>query len=307
MPPLNEGAAFEAAPAKVNLWLHVLGRRADGYHALDSLIVFADFGERVSAAAATVDTLEITGPEGAALRDEATRAPNAPNAPGRNLVLRAAENFRSRFGGGHWAFTLEKHIPVAAGLGGGSADAAATLRLLARLHEIDPADPALASIAGELGADVPVCLASRSSLVGGIGERLAPAEGLDGHWLVIVNPRVALPTTEVFRALDADPVGIDAPAPEAMRLTPAAWRARIATARNDLAPPAMARAPVVTEAIDLIAGTAKCLAARMTGSGASVFGLYAGEDDARTARDRIATAQPDWWARAAQIASHDFI
>jgi len=239
-------------------------------------------------------SLAVVGPEAAALLGEI-------DDPAGNLVLRAASAFRRRFGGGPWALTLEKRLPVASGLGGGSADAAATLRLLCRIENIAPGKAALTDIAAGLGADVPVCLRARAALMGGTGERIAPADGLEGLGIVAVNPRVPLSTAAVFGDFGARPAPGEAPAPAATRMACADWLGRIAAARNDLEAPAMARVPVIAEARAELAAMPGCRLARMTGSGATVFGLF---DDA-AARDaaarRIGTARPGWWVRAGRL------
>jgi 4-diphosphocytidyl-2-C-methyl-D-erythritol kinase len=284
----------EFAPAKVNLYLHVIGRRGDGYHLLDSLAVFCPAGDRLRAAVAEALTLEVEGPFGAALAGE-----------GDNLVLRAARALREEVGGGEAGggaagarIVLEKYLPVASGIGGGSADAAATLRLLCRLWGLpvdaprdDPARGALASIALQLGADVPVCLASRPARMGGVGEVLSPAPALPPAGMVLVNPGVALATASVFRARSG---GFSAPA-----VLPSAWGDAAAMAgdlvrlRNDLAPPAITLCPVIGTVLAALAATSGCLLARMSGSGATCFGLF--PDAAAAEAAARALARPGWW------------
>ncbi len=272
-----------AAPAKLNLALHVTGQRADGYHLLDSLVVFAGIGDRVRAAPARTRSLEIAGPEAEGL-----------SAGEDNLVLRAAR----AFGAGSGAkITLEKNLPVASGIGGGSADAAATLRALAQLWGV--ALPGAAAVLA-LGADVPVCLAGRPARMSGIGEALARVPLLPGGLaVVLVNPRVVVPTPAVFRTLARK----DNPAMEAMpdKFTDAAalagWLAR---QRNDLEAPAIATAPVISEVLDRIAATGPLLA-RMSGSGATTFGLFATLAAAKEAAARLTAEKPGWWVCAAPI------
>jgi 4-diphosphocytidyl-2-C-methyl-D-erythritol kinase len=269
----------EFAPAKVNLYLHVTGRRADGYHLLDSLAVFPAVGDRLRAAPAEALSLTVAGEFGAALAGEAD-----------NLVLRAAR----ALGGTQGArIKLEKHLPVASGIGGGSADAAAALRLLCRLWGRPPAAAsiALAPIALALGADVPVCLASRPARMGGVGETLTPAPGLPPAGMVLVNPGVSLATAAVFCARTG---GYSAPAE-----LPAAWpdaaamAGELARLRNDLQSPAIALRPVIGTVLSDLAAVPGCLLARMSGSGATCFGLF---PDAATAEAAArALARPGWW------------
>ncbi len=278
MPPVR-AAAF--APAKVNLTLHVTGRRDDGYHLLDSLVVHAGTGDTVTVSDADAPGFAVIGP----------RAAGVPT-DGSNLVLRAA----ALMGGLPHAITLDKHLPPASGIGGGSSDAAATLRAIAALRAapLPPADAVLA-----LGA-VPVCLAGRAARMSGIGERLAPVPQLPPAWLVLVNPGVSVPTPAVFRALarrDNPPMPADLPAwPDATAL--AAW---LTTQRNDLEAPARALAPAIGDTLAALAAAPGCLLARMSGSGATCFGLFASATAAETAAASLTAAHPDWWTAAAPL------
>ncbi len=273
--------AVEFAPAKVNLALHVTGRRADGYHLLDSLVVFAGVGDMVSAAPAADVSLSITGPQSAAL----TVADD-------NLVLRAA-----RLMTGAFRLTLDKHLPVASGIGGGSADAAATLRLIARLsgHPLPPAAEVL-----RLGADVPVCLAGQPVRMTGIGEGLHPlTHPLPSAWLVLVNPGQAVSTPEVFRALDRRD---NAPMQALPRLRDAAGLAAwVAMQRNDMEPAATRLLPVIAEVRRALSSQPGCLLSRMSGSGATCFGLFADPLSANAAARAISAAQPGWWVADAPV------
>lgn len=275
-------AIEESAPAKLNLALHVVGQRPDGYHLLDSLVVFADVGDRVTVVPAERVTLTIIGPEGGGL-----------SAAEDNLVLRAARVFATGQGA---AITLEKNLPVASGIGGGSSDAAAALRALSRLWDlpIPSADAALA-----LGADVPVCLSARPVRMGGIGEMLTPLPDLPDIAVVLVNPRVPVATPAVFRALPRkDNAALDPlPAAPLSTVALADWLTR---QRNDLEAPAIALAPVIGEVLAALAAT-RPLVARMSGSGATCFGLYASVGDATAAAAALAAFQPAWWVRAARI------
>jgi 4-diphosphocytidyl-2-C-methyl-D-erythritol kinase len=271
------------APAKINLTLHVTGQRPDGYHLLDSLVVFADVGDRVSAVADAGLGLTVTGPQ-------AAQVP----AGNDNLVLRAAR----LFGAGPGAqLTLEKHLPVASGIGGGSADAAAALRVLARLWHLPL--PAADNVL-RLGADVPVCLESRARRMSGVGECLAPVPRLPAAWLVLVNPGVAVATPAVFAALEqrenpAMPAEMP-PFPDATALA-----AFLRAMRNDLEAPAIRVAPVIATVLAALARLPACRVARMSGSGATCFGLFAQRHEADAAATRLRATHPDWWVVAAPI------
>jgi len=270
------------APAKVNLYLHVTGRRPDGYHLLDSLVGFAGTGDQVSAVPAATLQLTVVGPYA------------APAGAGEdNLVLRAARGLAAlvdaRAGA---ALRLEKHLPVAAGLGGGSSDAAATLRLLLDLWRVAPDPGALDRLALSLGADLPVCLRGRPAVMTGIGEQVAPTVLPPAH-LLLANPRVELPTPRVFAAL----AGRFSAAPPAW--TPprdlAGLVAALAGRRNDLQVPAVELAPAIGRVLDRLADLPGALLARMSGSGATCFALFAAADAAKAAAAMLAAAEPGWW------------
>jgi len=287
----SPAALTETAPAKINLYLHVVGRRADGYHRIDSLIVFADVGDRLTVAPAAALSLEVTGPFAAALEGEAVED---------NLVLRAARLLQRagdvRDGA---AIRLEKRLPVAAGLGGGSADAAAALRALARLWRLRPASGDLMGIACALGADVPVCLESRPAFVAGIGEAIAPAPPLPAFHLALVNPGVRLATAAVFAAREGP---FSAPARFAESpADAAAFAALLEERRNDLEEPARALAPQAAAPGPALAATRGCLLARMSGSGATWFGLFAEAAEAEAAARALARDW-GWWAAACRPA-----
>ncbi len=268
------------APAKVNLALHVTGRRADGYHLLDSLVVFAGVGDTVSATPSDRLTLQVTGPQ-------ARHLPVTDD----NLVLRAA-----RLMGVTAALTLDKVLPVASGIGGGSADAAATLKALADLT--GRALPAPAEIL-RLGADVPVCLTGRPVRMQGVGEILSPLPALPPAWLVLANPGVAVPTPAVFAALTRRD---NAPLPEVPSFADAAALARwLGHQRNDLQPPAIALVPAIADTLAALSHQPGCLLARMSGSGATGFGLFAAMEAAMRAADALSRARPAWWVSAAPV------
>jgi 4-diphosphocytidyl-2-C-methyl-D-erythritol kinase len=282
-------ALAETARAKINLALHVVGRRADGYHELDSLVVFAAIGDtlEIDKAASGVRRLVIDGPFAASL-----------GTGDDNLVLKALAAFEADIAPlPDLALRLTKRLPIASGIGGGSADAAATLRLAARYVGLAADDPRLWTLAARLGADVPMCLASRPLRAEGIGERLAPWPDAPRLPLLLVNPGVGVSTPAIFRRLerrDRPPLPELPPSPSATEL--ATWLA--AATRNDLQEPAIAEAPVIAEALDLVGSMEACLFARMSGSGATVFGIFEDDDAARSAADRIATLRPGWWVNA---------
>lgn len=275
-------AAF--APAKVNLYLHVTGRRADGYHLLDSLAVFPDLGDRLEARPAPGLTLALSGPFAPALAEE-------PD----NLVLRAARALAAAHGiAPRAALALEKTLPPAAGLGGGSSDAAAALSLLTRLWGVALPE----GLALGLGADLPVCLAApEPRLMGGIGEELSVPPPLPGFWLVLANPGVSIATPAVFAALDRHDNPLAPPVPPLRDVAElACWLGEL---RNDLEPAACALCPAVAE---VLAALADAPLARMSGSGATCFALHASEAEARAQAERLARARPGWWVAAAPVA-----
>lgn len=274
----------ERAPAKINLCLHITGRRSDGYHLLDSLVVFASAGDRVTAIPAKGLHLAIEGPEAAGLSES-----------GDNLVLRAAR----AMGVTDIALRLWKALPVASGIGGGSADAAAALRALSRLTGQPLPEPGDVLA---LGADVPVCLAGRPARMRGVGEELSPLPPLPPVWLVLANPRVAVSTPQVFAMLERRE---NPPVPE---IPPMGWPTAAALGawlerqtRNDLEFPARRMAPVLADVVAALRATAGCLLARMSGSGATCFGLYADALEASDAARDLRAAHPDWWVSEASI------
>ncbi|RAP42399.1 4-(cytidine 5'-diphospho)-2-C-methyl-D-erythritol kinase [Rhodovulum viride] len=267
------------APAKINLTLHVTGQREDGYHLLDSLVVFADIGDRLTLERAEDLSLSVSGP----------RAGGVP-VDGRNLVLKAAALFGPGPGA---AIRLDKRLPAAAGIGGGSSDAAAALRGLAALWGRDlPGPEAVLS----LGADVPVCLAPGPVRMRGVGEEILPAPALPDFGLMLVNPGVEVPTPAVFKGLVRKD---NAPMPDLPNWTSAAVLAEwLAGQRNDLEPPARAEAPVIGEVLAAIAASPGCLLARMSGSGATCFGIYPDRAAAEHAAILLRESRPGWWVEA---------
>lgn len=277
----------EAAPAKINLCLHVTGRRADGYHLLSSLVAFADVHDSLHYRPANDLRLVLTGPEAA-----------SPTASADNLVLRAARALAEARGvapTGH--LSLTKRLPVASGIGGGSADAAATLRLLARAWRLDLTADELASVALGLGADVPMCLMGRPAVASGVGERLLPVPDLARLDLVLVNPRRPLPTPDVFRAWRGDfseEIGTATPARRDRLL---GW---LDDRRNDLEAAACTVEPEIRAVLDILSAQTGCRLARMSGSGATCFGVFDDREAAVLAATRIGWKFPGWWVRASR-------
>ncbi len=281
----------DLAAAKINLFLRVLGQRADGYHRLDSLVSFAEIGDRLTVAASGTLSLTMTGPFASALRDI---------PPEQNLVFRAAEALRFAAGRPNLgaALTLEKHLPIASGIGGGSADAAAALRLLPRLWGIDPARLPLTEIAARLGADVPMCLLSTSARIGGVGEIIAPVV-VPRVAAVLVNPGVPVETKAAFAAREG---AFSLPL---LALPPLANLDDLADlvqrGGNDLMRPALTLAPVIANVLNALRAAPHCRAAALSGSGATCFGLFPTRDARTEAAARIKTAHPDWWVAGTWI------
>ena len=282
----------QLAPAKVNLALHVTRRREDGYHDLESLVVFADLADELEARPTKTDTLTIGGPFGRGLGTGET-----------NLVWRAVAAFRAR-----WphavetglAMHLTKNLPVAAGIGGGSADAAAALRLMASLSSQPIAVLDLASMAATLGADVPACLVSAPLVARGVGEVLSPLPEFPACHIVLVNPMIPLATADVFRRLRAHD---NYPMPElpSPLTRPAQLGIWLAETRNDLQPPAVKLVPIIGDIVELLGATQGCILARMSGSGATVFGLFGSSGQAHQAAQVMRASHPDHWVAAAPL------
>jgi 4-diphosphocytidyl-2-C-methyl-D-erythritol kinase len=279
----------DQAPAKINLTLRVAGRRPDGYHDLHSLVVFADQGDVLSLQPDMPLGLDIHGPQAGELD-------TLPD----NLVLRAGQYFRAAFPQSRTGrFSLAKNLPVAAGIGGGSSDAAAALRLLARLNGVTAYDPLLYKLAEQLGSDVPVCLSPRAQWMTGRGEHLAPLHSFPALFVVLINPRIALSTTDVFGAWanmsaesPSQPLGFD---------THADLFSYLGSHPNDLEAPACSLIPVISDLITAMGKTAGCKLARMSGSGATVFGLFEKESDADRAAAMLQYLWPDFWIIAARV------
>jgi 4-diphosphocytidyl-2-C-methyl-D-erythritol kinase len=278
------------AAAKLNLYLHVLGRRADGYHLLDSLVAFADVGDEIAAEPASELSLAVSGPQAAALAGDP-----AANLVWRAALLLAAETGRAPAAALH----LVKRLPVASGIGGGSSDAAAALRALDALWRLGLDEVRLAAIGARLGADVPVCLAARASWLGGIGERIEPAGDPPEVTALLVNPGAGLATPAVFKARTG---AFSAPARfAALPRDAAGLAARLAERRNDLTAAAVALMPEIATVLARLERLEGALIARMSGSGATCFALFAERDAAENAAARLAAEQPRWWVAAGKL------
>ena len=275
------------APAKINLTLRIVGRRADGYHELESLVAFADAGDTLTLRPGPETALAVDGPFAGACGE--TRD---------NLVLKAAAALGQRVPGLRGgAFHLDKSLPVAAGIGGGSSDAAAALRLLAGANGIVPGDPRLAEAALAVGADVPVCVAAKARVMRGIGEVLSPPIAMSRLPAVLVNPGVATATRDVFRAFagmhgDAKPLG-DVPATGLVDFLRAHG--------NDLTAAAIACVPVIGDVLDVLVALPGVQLARMSGSGSTCFALFETAPAASAAAETLRAARPDWWVAATTL------
>jgi len=325
--PLKRNTVTRTAPAKINLYLHVTGRRNDGFHELDSLVVFAGVGDVLTVREGEKNglCLTISGPF-------AHQLPPGDD----NLVLRAARLLAQRTGvKANAHITLEKNLPVASGIGGGSADAAAALKALVEFWNIELADDdihhvahdvadtidtaralstlfklwrddlgsdMLGAIGLQLGADVPVCLQGRPAYMGGIGERLDMTPHLPRAWLVLVNPGVGVSTPDVFRAYKTLEGPFSQPARFHDHPRDAQHLARLLCERsNDLTASAMAQTPQIKTVLDALNGLDDALLTRMSGSGATCFALFATQDAATSAARRLAETHPEWWVSTAQM------
>ena len=288
----------ETARAKVNLTLRVLGRRTDGYHDLESLVVFADCADQLSLTPGDTLSLSVTGPRAAECGETSD-----------NLVMRVATALAGAIDGltlGH--FTLDKHLPVAAGIGGGSADAAAALRLLARANGIALDDPRLFEVARATGADIPVCVASTSCLMAGVGEELTPL-ALPQMPCVLVNPLVAVATKDVFGELGLSRGELVVGATDVMQAlqwpddeTDAAqWIGIVGDGVNDLEKPALKVQPAIGGVLDALRECDGAQVARMSGSGATCFAIFRDDGAARAAAAAIGKAHAGWWVHAGMV------
>ena len=292
---MKDAANAAQARAKINLFLHVGTKRGDGFHPLQSLAVFPMTGDRLMAEEAADLSLVMDGPFAASLADED------------NLVLKAARALAERAGRLPQArLTLTKNLPVASGIGGGSADAAAALRALSSLWRLDLDEKALCEIGAGIGSDVPVCVASEPSFMEGRGEILTPLPMLPRLPLLLVNPGVAVSTRDVFAAL-RDRHGVEMKLPRGNFGDLADLLRFLETTGNDLQAPAIALQPVISEVLKALAGLPGALFARMSGSGATSFALMADDDCCRRAAALLKQRHPDWWVEASFVPVKGFI
>ncbi len=292
------GALIEDARAKVNLTLRVVGRRVDGYHELESVVAFADCADRLSLTAGSELHLATTGPLAEACGEASD-----------NLVFKAARLLCEQVPGlTRGQFILDKVLPVAAGIGGGSADAAAALRLLARANNLAIDDPRLIEVARLTGADVPVCLASRACVMTGVGETLLPL-AMPKMPCVMVNPRVPVATKDVFAALGLRNGELLVGASDVIEATgwPEAgasledWVEALAAGSNDLEAPATRIQPVIGEVLSALSATNGAWLARMSGSGATCFAIYENTAEAGRAAQKIRLDHPQWWVHTGTL------
>lgn len=281
------------APAKLNLYLHVIGRRADGFHLLDSLVAFADIGDHITVSPAHSLNVVITGPFAAEL---------SAHDPTQNLVRRAAKALTREIGRPSGALiVLEKNLPIASGIGGGSSDAATTLMSLAALWNAELPPERLVALAAKLGADVPVCLVGQAAFIGGIGETIAPAPALPKAWVVLVNPRRELPTPDVYKSRHG-PFG--QPARFAYAPGNAAELAAILKQRrNDLDDAARAIVPEIDDVLATLTACDGALLSRMSGSGATCFALFEDEAASAAAAAHVRRTKPGWWVASGRLMS----
>ncbi|HFC05211.1 MAG TPA: 4-(cytidine 5'-diphospho)-2-C-methyl-D-erythritol kinase [Rhizobiales bacterium] len=288
-------SVLETARAKINLSLHITGKRPDGYHLLDSLVVFADVSDTLEIGPAASTSLEISGPFGE----------NLP-VSNDNLVLQAFMALGKLTGDPlpPTSFALSKNLPVASGIGGGSADAGAALRGLISLWDLKVNDAELKEIALEIGADVPVCYAGKSCLMSGIGENLDEISHIPEMPAVLVNPGIAVSTAEIFSTLDVDSgsFAFDSLPELPTSKSLANWLDWIDFTRNDLEEAAISAMPMIVDVIAELEKTRNCQVTRMSGSGATCFGLYYTRADADEAAREIAANHPEWWVTSTTLA-----
>lgn len=284
------------APAKINLYLHVTGRRDDGYHTLDSLVGFADIGDLLVLSPATALSFEITGPFAAAFSESETRA--TPDSS--NLVIKAIWGLAELIDQPPaFHIVLEKNLPMGAGLGGGSADAAAILRLLCRYWNVPDTLAGLGSLMLSLGADMPVCFAGNATHVRGIGEQLAPGPALPETPVVLIHPGKACNTGEIFLRFQGpfgEPVTLPGQIPDIDTLCDF-----LAHTENMLSAAAIKTVPAIQDVLNALGAQGGCRIARMSGSGSACFGIFESDSAARQAVEQLSRENPDWWVQAGWI------
>jgi len=287
------------APAKINLFLDVTGRRADGYHLLESLVVFVAVGDRLTVEPADTLTLSIEGAFAGALSDLGTNSGTGADIGSDNLILRAARALRDAYSIDAGArMKLEKNLPVSSGIGGGSTDAAAALRVLCALWQVEAGPTRLARIALSLGADIPVCLNARPAMMSGIGEIVNDVAAPPPCGVVLVNAREGVSTPAVFAARKgafSNTAGWDEPATferfvDVLRMH-----------NNDLVEAALSVSPVIGEVVHALAASDDCALARLSGSGGTCFGIYRTAAQAAAAAMQIGANHPEWWCVATAI------
>ncbi|HBM90815.1 MAG TPA: 4-(cytidine 5'-diphospho)-2-C-methyl-D-erythritol kinase [Rhodospirillaceae bacterium] len=293
--PYEEGMLRTKALAKINLYLHVTGRRSDGYHLLDSLVAFADVGDSLTLEPARAFSFSLDGPMAGSLKGE---------GDDNNLVVRAAQKLSTALGRSlSFKLSLIKNLPVASGIGGGSSDAAAALRLMASHWKLAPDAPLLYQVARSLGQDVSCCLASESCVFQGIGDEMTHAPSLPYTDIVLVNPSVAVPTPEVFKmrkgsfSLPAEPW-------EKVPQTACELADLLGACRNDLAQPACQISPVIDDVLAALMEQEGVLLSRMSGSGATCFAFFADRGAAKRAAASLYQQHPDWWVVPTHIPSN---
>ncbi|MEN3930391.1 4-(cytidine 5'-diphospho)-2-C-methyl-D-erythritol kinase [Microvirga sp. W0021] len=286
---------YSFAPAKINLSLHVCGRRSDGYHDIESLVAFASEGDGLTLVQGEALALEITGPFAFDLQ-----------ATDDNLIFKAVkalQKYKSNLRLG--TFHLEKRLPVSSGIGGGSTDAAAALRLIAQINNIPFSDPDLIRAASETGADVPVCLETQARIMRGIGDHLEAPVQLPRISVLLINPGISVSTPAVFSALGLEK-GQQYRSADAMQLpvvikTQEQLISLLMQTENDLQAPAISQCPKIAKVLNALEALSGCEFARMSGSGATVFGIFDNFDHAESAAASVSAQHPHWWAKPAWL------
>lgn len=302
---LRASGLVETAKAKINLTLEVAGRRDDGYHELKSLVVFSDFGDKLEFQSGADYSLQVGGPFGAAIEGHNLLETIA------SRVMMEARSCHDELPAGPGAIQLEKNIPVAAGLGGGSSDGAALLRLMNRAGLVELSDDFITTCGKLYGADVPVSIPSVPAFMAGIGELLSPVQNMPELFMLLVNPGVMVPTGQIFSRLAAPLISSDMAARGRLELQTLASRGfktlddvvdYMNTAPNDLSAAAIDVAPEIKEVVEALTLQEGCAIARMTGSGATCFGLFTSYEEMAAAERVISAGAPNWWVQASRVA-----